>query len=64
MYADVNNDHHAVQKPNSMNNFFEVSGHNLESSQDLRFLDGFLKPYSKEGSVVFLFSPFKCTVTQ
>jgi hypothetical protein len=26
------------------NNFFEVSGHNLESSPDLRFLYGVLKP--------------------
>jgi hypothetical protein len=56
----------AFQKPNSWTyNFFEVSGHNLQSSPDLRFLYGFLRGCGKGDVVfcqVFLRCLLQCTV--
>jgi hypothetical protein len=51
------------QKPNSwMDNFVEVSGHNLESSQTW----GFCMDLSnhREGGKIFLLSPLHCTVIE
>jgi hypothetical protein len=42
--------------------FFEVSGHNLESSPDLRFLYGFLKPYGRGYGFLSGFPSFSFTV--
>jgi len=55
----------SVQKPNSWTyNFFEVSGHNLESSHTWGFCMDFLN--HREGDMVFyqvfLLSPLQCTV--
>ncbi len=59
MYVHVNI--YQMQKPNSStNNFIEVCGHNLESSQTLGFCIGFLN--HREGGMVFLLSPVQCEV--